>query len=105
MRISDELLSYCHIRGAHEFHLDITEKNGMTVLSASAFPANVSDEELALLRKKLNAPRTREIEHDYWNLGGESDNTSELVLVGMMTDEATIQYKDRVLSIGLARMH
>jgi HSP20 family molecular chaperone IbpA len=105
MKISSELLSYCHMRGAHDFHLDISEKDGVTELAIDSFPADLTDEDLALLEKKLHAPRSREIEHDYWSLSGKSDKTSELVLVGMMTDEAAIEYKDGVLSIKLKRLH
>ena len=105
MKISSELLSYCHLRGAHDFYLEITEKEGATVLAISSFPASLTDEEFSLLEKKLNAPRAREIEHDFWGLSGTSDKTSEIALIGMMTDEVTIKYKDQVLEIGLTRLH
>ncbi|MDR0491180.1 MAG: hypothetical protein LBH28_08065 [Oscillospiraceae bacterium] len=104
MKISSELLSYCHMRGAHNFNLDVVEKEGVTELTISSFPADLSDEELALLEKKLHAPRAREIEHDYWSLSGKSDKTSELVLVGMMTDEAAVIYRNGILSIKLVRL-
>ena len=104
MKMSSELLSYCHLRGASEFHLDISQIEGAAVIDIKAFPANVTDEEMALLQKKINAPRTREIEHEFWSLSGKSANTSELMLVGMMTDEASVEYKDQTLSIELKRL-
>jgi len=105
MRIADEMLSYCHAKGAHEMHFDISEKDDKAVLTIISSPVNITDEDMALLQKKLHAPRAREIEHDYWSLSGKADDSSELVLVGMMTDEATIQYEDHVLTISLSRMH
>lgn len=103
--MSDEMLSYCHARGAHEMHFDIAERDDMAVLTVNASPVNITDSDMALLQRKLNAPRAREIEHDYWSLGGKTDNTSELVLVGMMTDEATIKYENHSLTVILTRQH
>ena len=104
MLMSSELLSYCHLRGATEYHLDLKVENEATILSIKAWPAKFTDEEMELLQKKLNAPRQREIEQDFWGLSGESEISSELTLVGMMCDEADIKYEDDVLYIYLKRL-
>ena len=104
MLIASELLSYCHLRGATEFHLDVTVKNGATVFEIKAFPANITGVEMERLRRKLNAPRQREIEQDFWGLSGESEITSELTLVGMMSDEAVVKYDDNTLYITITRL-
>ena len=104
MLISSELLSYCHLKGADEFHLDVKVTAGGTVFAIKASPAHVSDEEMAFVRKELNAPRQREMEQDFWGLGGESENASELTLIGMMTDEAAVECGGGVLSVTLTRL-
>jgi len=105
MLIASELLSYCHLRGAHEFHIDISEKDDATTFFIRASTAHVPDDEMELLCKKLNAPRQREMEQNFWGLSGESENTSELSLVGMMSDDAVIEYADGVLSITIIRLN
>jgi HSP20 family molecular chaperone IbpA len=105
MLITSELLSYCHLRGAHEFHIDISEKDDATTFAIRASNAYVSEEEMEILCKRLNTPRHKEIEQDFWGLSGDSENTSELSLVGMMTDDAVIEYAEGVLSITIKRLN
>ena len=103
MKIASELLSYCHHRGADDFHLEIKLdlKSASYVIKAS--PADVSDKELERLARLLNAPRQRDVEQDYWELIGESDDYCELTLIGMITDNAIVEYKDQVLLIKVYR--
>ena len=103
MHMVSDLLSYCHLRGADEFSVDITDKGGTAVFIIKASPANIDDDEMEVLKKKLNAPRHREIEQDFWGVIGESENFSELTLVGMMSDEASVDYDGKVLKITISR--
>ena len=68
-----------------------------------AYPVTISDEEYAGLAKRLNAPRQRDVEHEYWELIGESEDFSELTLVGMSCDEARIEYDGATLTFTLLR--
>lgn len=104
MRIADDLLSFCHIKGASEYHLDIAPEGDATVFKIKAEPVSLSGKDLATLRQTLNTPRQREIEQDYWELGGDSESFSELMLVGMMSDEAGVEYDGNVLFITLKRL-
>jgi hypothetical protein len=103
MRIAGDLLSYCHHKGATEFHLDIKESDGAVLFTVEASPAVLSDEALGKLQKKLSAPRRGAIEQEYWHLAGESEDFSELTLVGMMSDDADVKYDGAALTITLAR--
>jgi len=103
MRIASELLSYCHSHGAKEFHLDILEHDDAVSLAMRARPDDLTPDRLEYLKTVLNAPRQREIEQDYWELIGESQDCCELTLLGMLCDTATIQYEDSLLSIELTR--
>jgi hypothetical protein len=105
MFISSELLSYCHLRGATQFHLDIKIEEGETVFDIKASPAELSEEEMEVLVKDIGAPRRKEIEQDFWGLSGESESSSELMLVGMMSDDTSVEYRDNELSITIHREH
>ena len=105
MHIADELLSYCHIRGASDFHLAIKEREDATYFTITALPKKIDDEEIEHLTKVLQAPRRREMEKDYWSLGGISEVTSELLLIGMMVDEASVDYNEGWLTIKLKRLN
>jgi hypothetical protein len=105
MFISSELLSYCHLRGASQFHLDIKIEEGETIFEIKASPAELSGEEMETLKKDIGAPRRKEIEQDFWGLSGESEDSSELMLVGMMTDDTSVEHSGGELSITIHRKH
>jgi hypothetical protein len=105
MLISSELLSYCHLMGADQFHLDVKIEEGETLFEIKASPAELSKDELEALIKDIGAPRRIEIEQDYWGLSGESESSSELMLVGMMSDETSVEYRDGELLITIHRRH
>ena len=101
--IADELLSYCHKHGASEFHIDINEGGDFVTLVVSACTGSISDKELESLKNRLNAPRQREMEQDFWELVGESESSSELTLIGMLCDAACVDYDGKILTISLTR--
>ena len=103
MRIAGDLLSYCHLKGATEFHMDMADKNGSCVFKITASPVDISGESIEKLRMRLNAPRNADIEQDYWGLAGESESFAELMLVGMMSDEAEVCYEHDTLTIIIKR--
>ena len=101
--ITSELLSYCHQYGASEFHIDISEEIGSVTLVIGTSTESISDVELESLRQCLSAPRQREVEQDYWELIGGTESSSELTLIGMLCDEACVEYDGRRLTITLTR--
>jgi len=105
MRMGSDLLAYCHTRGAKNFSLDIKidDVKRHSVISVKASPVTVTPQELDRARKLLSAPRSYEIESKYWGLSGESESYSELMLVGMMSNEAVVEFEGDQLSITLIR--
>jgi len=103
LRIASELLSYCHHYGATEFHLDIVEEPDSVKLVLSACPDEIPEKDMEKLVTSLSAPRQRDIEQDYWELMGDSEEFFELTLLGMLCDEASVEYEDLVLTITLKR--
>ena len=108
MRIAGEVLAYCNLHDATEFHLDINITKEATCLTITASPANISEHELEQLTMRLQAPRRREMEQDFWGLGGSggsSDIISELHLIGMMVDDAAVTLNDKNLVVKLKRLN
>ena len=105
MNIVSELLAYCHNHhyGTAEYHLDITQKSDSVTLVLKASPESITTEQLDFLRTALSAPRQRETEQQFWELIGETETASELTLIGMLCDEAYVEYVDNILTIKLTR--
>ena len=106
MHITSELLSYCHMRGGSDFHLDISvAQNNASQFNIKATPVRISDGELAQLKKRLDVARQPGVEQEFWGLSGESETSSEIGLVGMMVDKAIVEYDVTkfILSITLIR--
>lgn len=60
---------------------------------------------ISCIERMLNSKRNDGIEDIYWELAGSGDpgETSQLLLIGMMIDKATITNKDGYVSIRLEK--
>jgi len=103
LRISSDLITYCHHHGATEYDTKISEGADSIMYIIHAHPVSMTEDQLANLTKRLSAPRQRDVENDYWELIGESEDFSELMLVGMSCDEARIDYDGANLTFTLLR--
>ncbi|MCL2078818.1 MAG: hypothetical protein FWH17_03130 [Oscillospiraceae bacterium] len=103
LRITSDLMLYCHHHDATNLTSHITEENGTIRYEITASPVCLDEHKLDELRKRLDAPRQREMECDFWELMGESQDFSELTLVGMLCDESDVSYENSVLTITLLR--
>lgn len=92
IKIVTELMGYCYKHGSDNVHIDIKKENKKITIFIKAQISFISKEDLEFLEKLLNAPRCHEMEEYYWNLTGDDDTDTELTLVGMMIDEAHINY-------------
>jgi hypothetical protein len=104
MKMASDLLSYCHLQGATEYHLDIKLNSDSATFIVKASPVKISCEAMEMLRKNLSAPRMKEMEQDYWELIGNSEEKCEMTLIGMMCDEAEIRLIEDELEIMLVRL-
>ena len=103
LKISNDLMTYCHHHGAKDYETKVTEGNESITYIVTASPVTITEKQLENLQKKLNAPRQRDVEHEYWELIGESEDFTELTLVGMSCDEAKIEYDGANLTFTLQR--
>ena len=103
LKVSSDLMKYCHHHGAKYYKTKVSEGETSIMYVITAYPVTITDEHLEGLTKKLNAPRQRDVEREYWELIGESEDFTELTLVGMTCDDARIDYEDRTLTFTLMR--
>jgi len=94
IKIVTELMGYCYKHGSDNVHIDVNKENEKIIIFIRAQTSVITKKNLEHLEKALNTPRCHEMEEYYWNLTGDNDTYTELTLVGMMIDEAHINYVD-----------
>lgn len=103
LKIINELVMYFNKLGNSDVHIDLAHDKNNAYFKISGTVINLPKEELDNLTKTLNVPRQYEIEQYYWSLSGESESDSELSLIGMMVNSATITYVNNLLTIIIVR--
>jgi len=103
LKITSDLMTYCHNHGATDYSTKMNEGEDAITFMVEAYPVKISEEQFADVNKKLHAPRQRDVENDFWELIGESEDFSELMLVGMSCDSAELEYEDERLTLTLLR--
>lgn len=103
LKIVSELITFFHNHGSSDVNINLNSDDEHSYFNISGKVKPISEEELSSLINMLNSPRQHEIEQYYWNLGGESEYDSELILIGMMINTANVTYKDDILTIKLIR--
>ena len=103
IRIINELIVFFNNHGGSDINIRFISTESTSNYIISARINTLSQDELLLLSNTLNLPRQHEIEEYYWNLGGDSEDSSELDLIGMMIDSSTITYENNTLTINLVR--
>ncbi|WP_346917485.1 hypothetical protein [Clostridium sp.] len=104
IKILGELTSYLVRIGCSDLHIDFNTKGDITYISFISVNPDISEHTLNELTSQLNMPRRQDIEEYYWALNGDNDSSSELSLVGMMTDSVDVNYTNDVLKISLTRL-
>lgn len=106
IKIVDELMNFCYRQGSKKIDVSISTENNVTSILISADIFGISSTILSDIEKALNAPRCHEMEEYFWSLTGDDDLDNELNLVGMMIDEAFVNYIDsHILNISVKRKH
>jgi hypothetical protein len=105
IKIVTELMGYCYNHGSENVHIDIKKQKEKVIIFIKAEISSITKDDLEFLERSLSAQRCHEMEEYYWNLTGDNDSYSELILVGMMIDKAHINYIDgEYLEILLTRI-
>ncbi|MDL2294018.1 hypothetical protein LJC60_05235 [Ruminococcaceae bacterium OttesenSCG-928-D13] len=103
VRVMSDIMGYCHLIGCNRFKVDFEMKETTTEITIVAEVPNITEKQLKEMTKLLNMPRQHEVEQYYWNISGEEEIDNELSLAGMMTDEATVDYAEGVLTVTVLR--
>ncbi|MCF7838187.1 MAG: hypothetical protein K9N49_06115 [Candidatus Marinimicrobia bacterium] len=90
-KLVDELLTYFlhHYNAAAE--IEVTPGPDAYRLRMRFSGLTLNDDTLARLRQRLQVKRQPELEDYYWQLAGESDDSNELMLLGMMCDRIELR--------------
>lgn len=103
-KIIDEIMTYCLFNyDAMLADLSVNRNSDAWRLEFIFTGIELSPDELSALQKKLKNRRNHELEDYYWQLTGEIEDSNELELVAMMSDEVAISYEESKLTIELVR--
>ena len=105
MRIITDVAGYCFLLGARNFQIGLDITPAVSNIHISAQLSHAEDEKIEELQQVLNTPRQHEMEQNYWNLAGGEEVDGELLLAGIMVDEAVVDYSDGKLDIAIRRFH
>jgi hypothetical protein len=102
-KIVDELFTYFLNIGANDITFNFKDNDDHYELNLVCNYKFMDKKKLDKLIKYLNYPKSEAMEEYYWELAGESDVDTELTIVGMMTDDKTIEVNEDTIEIKLKR--
>lgn len=105
MRIMTDLMGYCYHLGGTHFNVDLSIEALSTHVTVTTEVEDLPGETVARMTEVLNVPRQPDMEQNYWNLSGDEEVGDELLLVGVMVDDASVAYDGETLTILLERRH
>lgn len=92
IKLVSELMSFCYNYGATKVNIEIENLDHSIQINVTSHIKNIDTSTLNEVKNRLSTPRCHEIEEYYWSLSGDDNTDSELILVGMMIDKASITY-------------
>ncbi|WP_186429828.1 hypothetical protein [Clostridium sp. BSD9I1] len=102
-KIVQELMDFCLLNGALNLNISLSNTENFFEIIAHSYNVTSSNQEISNLKQILNLKRQREIEEYYWQLAGSDEGTDQLSLIGMMIDEAEVEFSPPNLTIKLIR--
>lgn len=102
-KIVEELTMFFFALGASKISSQIEKKETGAVITFEADYDPVYAYKLEKLDQYLNGQKNDGMEDVYWELAGSGDpgETSQLLLIGMMTDHAEIEIREEKVSLKL----
>lgn len=97
------ILNYYLSNSAKNINFTVREELDKYIIDVRGDIKDCDKEQLYDLKRLLNVQRQREMEEYYWQLSPNSKELGQINLVGMMTDEAIIEYNFSILKIKLVR--
>lgn len=100
-KIVEELTMFFFTIGADQMKSGITREEHCVIITFEANYLPEYEHRIHTLDKYLNEPKNEGIGDIYWELAGSGDpgETSQLLLIGMMIDDAQIEYRDGAVKL------
>jgi len=104
-KIIEELTMYFLSVGATEINTGLKKEEQRAIITFESDYHPDYEENLDSLEKYLKEPKNEEMEDIYWELAGSGDpgESSQLLLIGLMTDDVKIERKDGRIFITLTK--
>jgi hypothetical protein len=99
VQLINDLIMFCHGVGATAYHVDYVPGEEVSVFSIKAEVENLSNEQIEEIRHALTLHREQEVEEMYWSISYDTDDPCELSSIGVMLDEAIVEYDGKTLGI------
>ncbi len=95
-KIVEELTMFFFSVGANSISSHVKREGKMVIINFASNYDPAQRERLAYLDKYLNEPKNEGMEDIYWELAGSGDpnETSQLLLLGMMLDKAEVTIEE-----------
>lgn len=103
IKLMNELVIFCLEIGMKELDIKFNSQLDRGEVTVSGYVENPPLKELEDLEHILNAPRQEELEEYYWVLIGDGHGMQELEMVGILVDNGSITYDDKILTIHIVR--
>lgn len=104
-KIVEELTMYFFGISATEISSKIEVNNGVGTVFFEANYNPIYKDKFEMVERLLSTPRNHAMEDEYWQLAGSGDpgETSQLLLIGFMTDNAEISLDGEKVKIKLTK--
>ncbi|WP_408956515.1 hypothetical protein [Natroniella sp. ANB-PHB2] len=99
IKLVSGLLDFNFEIGIDQVEIEVDYKKDGLEICIQGNNKSISLQEVEKLKKALNTPKEAQVEEYYWQLVGDISNFKELALVGMIVDDAEVEYKNDNLKI------
>lgn len=102
-KIVHEIVNFYLLNSSTKTDITVENKEDRSVIIAKSDDVKCTQEQIEEIRNLLKTNRQREVEGHYWQLAGEDELNKEFNLVGLMTDESSVEFENGSLTIKLTR--
>lgn len=103
VKIIDELVIYLFNKGYHVFDFNLNFKQDASVITITVEDSN--QELMKTIKEDIYIERDEELEDYGWELLGESNESREIIGVGMLVDKVDLSFDGKNTKIVLYRSH
>lgn len=102
-KITEEIMDFFFTNSAQKINISVENTDHAYIIEVWSCNVKCTEEKIMIFNELLNVQRQREMEEYYWQLAGSDLDGEEYNLVGMMIDEAEVDFKNPELRVKLTR--